>query len=99
MLIAIFVGIIGAAVCHEIASERNRSVPFWTILGFFFAPLAIILIATLPRLAAEYQICNKCGADLQLTAKERRAGEFICPDCGFANSVTKTEDVQSPAGS
>jgi hypothetical protein len=42
-------GIIFAIICNRVADAKGRGVVMWTILGFFFSLISLIVLAILPR--------------------------------------------------
>jgi uncharacterized membrane protein YdcZ (DUF606 family) len=42
-------GILMAVICGLIAKSKNRSVPLWAVLGFFFGLISLIIIALLKK--------------------------------------------------
>lgn len=47
-VISLLVAIVFAYFCHRIAVGKGRGPVLWTILGFLFPIIAIIVIALLP---------------------------------------------------
>ncbi len=48
-VISLLIAIVFAYFCHKIAVSKGRGPVLWTILGFLFPIIAIIVIAILPR--------------------------------------------------
>lgn len=46
--ISLLVAIVFAYFCHRIAAGKGRGPVLWTVLGFLFPIIAIIVIALLP---------------------------------------------------
>lgn len=49
ILIYLFVGIVCAILCANIAKSKNREAGLWGVLGFFFGLIALIIIAVLDK--------------------------------------------------
>ena len=41
-------GIIFAIICNRVAAAKGRGVVLWTVLGFFFSLISLIVVAILP---------------------------------------------------
>ena len=42
-------GIIFAIICNRFAAAKGRGVVLWTVLGFFFSLISLLVLALLPR--------------------------------------------------
>jgi hypothetical protein len=38
-----------AVACYYVAKSKGRGVVLWTILGFFFSWIALLIVAIMPR--------------------------------------------------
>ncbi len=47
-VVSLIIAIVFAYFCHRIAVSKGRGPVLWTILGFLFPIIAIIVIAILP---------------------------------------------------
>ncbi len=49
LLIALVIAILFAFACRTVAGNKGRGTTLWTVLGFFFGLIALIIIAILPK--------------------------------------------------
>ncbi len=48
-VIGLIIAIAFAFGCRKIAENKGRGATLWTVLGFFFGLIALIIIAILPK--------------------------------------------------
>jgi hypothetical protein len=53
MEVLLLIWIVCAIAAGAIASGKNRSVAGWGLIGFFFGPLGLLIIACLPAVPSE----------------------------------------------
>lgn len=46
---ALIVWGICAFICNQLAKSKNRDVTAWTILGFLFSVIAVVVLLVLPK--------------------------------------------------
>ncbi len=49
IIIALAIGVAFALVCRSMAGSRNRSQNLWTVLGFFFPLISMIILLILGK--------------------------------------------------
>lgn len=45
LALILVVSVIFAAICHVMAAKRGRRPALWGVLGFFFGPVPVLLLA------------------------------------------------------
>ena len=63
--------LIGAVVCGLVANGKGRNVAGWSICGFFFPLIGIIIVCVLPNLK------DQVARDAQIAAENRRLREQL----------------------
>jgi hypothetical protein len=49
LLLSLIFSIICAVICYRLAISKNRNPVGWTLLGFFFTIIGLVVVALLPR--------------------------------------------------
>jgi uncharacterized membrane protein YeiB len=74
----LFIALVGGSICAALANRRGRGIVRWSVLGFLFPILAIIVILIMPNLKKE---AEKAAEKAEAEAKEIAKTTKLCPFC------------------